>query len=79
MLTINVIIHDVMKISYFSQSFIHDEFIISLLPLESGFVLLFKIQARMVPCWQVVTIQPETYAEPCQTSKIKIFAQIVNG
>ena len=38
MLTINAIIHGVMKISYFSQSFIHGEFIISLLPLESGFV-----------------------------------------
>ena len=38
MLTTNVIIHGVMKISYFSQSFIHDEFITSLLPLESGFV-----------------------------------------
>lgn len=54
---INVIIHGVMTISYFSQFFIHGEFKISLLPLESGNIvycllkvalsLLIKIQVRM--------------------------------
>ena len=38
MLTIGVIVYGIVKVSYFSQLIIHSEFIISLSPLESGFI-----------------------------------------
>lgn len=38
MLTINVIIHCVVQVSYFSQLIIHGEFINSLLSLKSSFI-----------------------------------------
>lgn len=38
MFTIEVIVHGVMKFSYFSQLIIYNEFINSLASLESGFV-----------------------------------------
>lgn len=38
MLTTDVIIHGVVKVSYFSQLTIHGEFTNSLLPTKSGFI-----------------------------------------
>ena len=45
---INVIIHGVMTISYFSQFFIHGEFKISLLPLESDNISLLPLECGFV-------------------------------
>ena len=78
MLTINAIIHGVVKVSCFSSFIIHCEFINSLPPLESGFICSIRDAGSHGSMLLGSNYTSEAYSEPCQISKMKFFAKIVN-
>ena len=63
------------KVTYFSQLIIHDDFINSLLPVESAFVSSIWDAGLH---GSVLLKQPGMYSELFRGSKIEFFAKIVN-